>query len=61
MSSTADTGSESARTVRLQRTVLMIAAALERRRQKIAAGLPVEPPPECDCAGCATPEGRRVT
>jgi hypothetical protein len=34
---------------RLYRTVSMLADALERRRQKIAAGETVEPPPQCDC------------
>lgn len=42
----------SADPVRLYRTVGIIAAALERRRRKIAAGVPVDPPPECGCARC---------
>jgi hypothetical protein len=37
---------------RLYRTTRIFAEALERRRVKIAAGIPVEPPPECDCAEC---------
>lgn len=30
-------------------TFFMLAEALERRRRKLAAGLPVEPPPRCPC------------
>lgn len=39
--------------VRLYRTVAMLAEALERRRRKVAAGLPVEPFVQCPCEACA--------
>jgi hypothetical protein len=53
MSETHDPEENSAgMTARVHRTVRMLAVALERRRQKIAAGLPVDPPPQCHCAQC---------
>lgn len=39
-------------TLRLYRAVSIIGEALERRRRKIAAGIPVEPPVYCPCAEC---------
>lgn len=43
--------------VRLHRTVAVIAEALERRRRKVAAGLPVDPPPACPCEKCQAAGG----
>ncbi len=37
---------------RLHRTVSVIGEALDRRRRKIAAGVPVDPPPYCPCPEC---------
>ncbi len=38
---------------KLYRTARIFSEALARRRAKIAAGIPVDPPPQCGCAGCA--------
>jgi hypothetical protein len=46
-------GRPDASQTRLYRTVAMLAEALERRRRKLAAGVPVEPFVQCPCAACA--------
>jgi hypothetical protein len=38
---------------RMYRTVRVLATALARRRAKIAAGIRVDPPPQCGCKKCA--------
>ena len=38
---------------KLYRTARIFTEALARRRAKIAAGIPVDPAPRCDCEQCA--------
>jgi hypothetical protein len=42
---------------RMYRTVRVLATALARRRAKIAAGIRVDPPPQCGCKKCADAGG----